>query len=333
MNANLSAHNSANYLELYEQMLVIRRAEERLSKISLEGLLPGAVHLYIGQEAVAVGVCSKLEDRDWITSTHRGHGHFLAKGGNLNAMYAEIWGKREGICKGMGGSMHVADFSKGILGANGIVGGGFAIATGAAYGAKLRGDGRVAACFFGDGAANQGVFMESMNVSSAWGLPTIFVCENNGLSEFTVSSTVTGGRLVDRAAAFMPTKIVDGNDVLAVQAGAEEAVARARSGGGPSYLECTTYRIRGHLEAEDAFLAGGTYRSKDDIKAWQTPDRDPIARFETFLLEQRVTDTGVIAAIQTKVAEAVDAAVAYAEAGEPADPMLPYSLMFADQEA
>ncbi len=333
MNANLSAHNSADYLKLYERMLVIRRAEERLSKISLEGLLPGAVHLYIGQEAVAVGVCSKLEDRDWITSTHRGHGHFLAKGGNLNAMYAEIWGKREGICKGMGGSMHVADFSKGILGANGIVGGGFAIATGAAYGAKLRGDGRVSVCFFGDGAANQGVFMEGMNVSSAWGLPTIFVCENNGLSEFTVSSTVTGGRLVDRAAAFMPTKIVDGNDVLAVQAGAEEAVARARSGGGPSYLECTTYRIRGHLEAEDAFLAGGTYRSKDDIKAWQTPDRDPIGRFETFLLEQRVTDTGTIAAIQAKVAEAVDAAVAYAEAGEPADPMLPYSLMFADQEA
>src|SRR6266404_5409045 len=243
-----------DHLALFERMLLIRRAEERLSRACQEGKLPGAVHLYIGQEAVAVGACSALEKRDWITSTHRGHGHFLAKGGELKAMYAEIWGKGTGICCGMGGSMHVADFSNGILGANGIVGGGFAIATGAAFGAKLRGDGRVSACFFGDGAANQGVFMESMNISSVWKLPTIFICENNGVSEFTVSSTITAGKLVDRARSFMPVTLVDGNDVLAVQSATKEAVIRARRGDGPSYVECTSYRIRGHLEAEDAFL-------------------------------------------------------------------------------
>ena len=314
-------------------MLVIRRAEERLSKQAQAGLLPGGVHLYIGQEAVAIGVCTNLTDRDWITSTHRGHGHYLAKGGDLNAMYAEIWGKQEGICKGMGGSMHVADFSKGILGANGIVGGGFAIATGAAYGAKLRNDGRVAVCFFGDGAANQGVFMESMNVASAWGLPIVFVCENNGVSEFTISSTITGGKLVDRAAAFMPTKIVDGNDILAVTEAAEDFIGRARNGGGPFYLECTTYRIRGHLEAEDAFLGGGTYRTKEEIVAWQQPDRDPIKRFETYLLEHQWADAGAIAAIEAKVNAQVDAAMAYAEAGQPADTELAYSLMFAPEEA
>ncbi len=320
-------------LNLYSRMLLIRRAEECLARLSQEGKFPGAVHLYIGQEAVAVGVCSTLEARDWITSTHRGHGHFLAKGGELKSMYAEIWGRADGICRGMGGSMHVADFSKGILGANGIVGGGFAIATGAAFGAKLRADGRVAVCFFGDGAANQGVFMESMNVSSAWELPTIFVCENNGLSEFTVSSTVTGGALVDRARAFMPTTIVDGNDVLAVRAATEKAVARARSGKGPSYIECITYRIRGHLEAEEAFLAGGKYRTAPEIAAWQTPERDPVSRFESFLGRQGMADAAVLSAIQQEVADSVEKAVAHAEAGEPADTKLAYSLMFAGQEA
>jgi acetoin:2,6-dichlorophenolindophenol oxidoreductase subunit alpha len=321
------------HLQLYRRMLLIRRAEECLARLGQEGKFPGGVHLYIGQEAVAVGVCSLLTDRDWITSTHRGHGHFLAKGGELKSMYAEIWGKADGICRGMGGSMHVADLSKGILGANGIVGGGFAIATGAAFGAKLRSDGRVAVCFFGDGAANQGVFMETMNVSSAWQLPTIFLCENNGLSEFTVSSTVTGGTLVDRAKAFMPTVIVDGNDVLAVRAATEKALARARAGDGPSYVECTTYRIRGHLEAEEAFLAGGKYRTAEEIVGWQAADRDPITRFETVLRAQGEATDADFDAIQKEVAAEVDAAVAFAEAGVPADPKLAYSLMFAGQEA
>jgi acetoin:2,6-dichlorophenolindophenol oxidoreductase subunit alpha len=320
-------------LKLYSRMLLIRRAEECLARLSQEGKFPGAVHLYIGQEAVAVGVCSALETRDWITSTHRGHGHFLAKGGELKSMYAEIWGKADGICRGMGGSMHVADVAKGILGANGIVGGGFAIATGAAFGAKLRGDGRVAVCFFGDGAANQGVFMEGMNVSSAWELPTVFICENNGLSEFTISSTVTGGAIIDRARAFMPTTMVDGNDVLAVRAAAEKAVARARSGKGPSYIECTTYRIRGHLEAEEAFLAGGKYRTAPEIAAWQTPERDPLLRFESVLRGQGIADADALGKIQKDVADAVAAAVAHAEAGVPADTKLAHSLMFAGQEA
>src|SRR5215831_10008978 len=248
-------------LRLYETMLLIRRTEERLRDDSAAGKLPGAVHLYIGEEAVAAGVCAHLGDRDYATSTHRGHGHFLAKGGDLNAMMAEIWGKREGICRGMGGSMHVADISKGILGANGIVGAGLAIATGAAYGAKLDGDGKVAVCFFGDGASNQGVLMETLNVSTLWQLPVIFVCENNLFSEFTPSREVTAGRIADRARAFaMPAHEVDGNDVVAVWRAAAEAVARARSGGGPTFIEASTYRIQGHFEAESFVLAGSSYR-------------------------------------------------------------------------
>ncbi|MBR0863505.1 thiamine pyrophosphate-dependent dehydrogenase E1 component subunit alpha [Bradyrhizobium diazoefficiens] len=333
MNSSIGADNKRAYLELMERMLLIRTSEERLGRLAKNGELPGAVHLYIGQEACAVGACSVLDDRDWITSTHRGHGHFLAKGGELRTMFAEIWGKREGICKGMGGSMHVADFSKGILGANGIVGGGFGIATGAAFGAKLRGDGRVSACFFGDGAANQGTFMESMNISSAWELPLVLFCENNGLSEFTVSRTVTGGQLVDRAKAFMPTEVVDGNDVLAVQAAMIKAVERARRGQGPSYVEAKTYRIRGHLEAEDAMLGGGTYRTKDQIAEWQTPERDPISRFGDYLREAGIADAGEIDGLRSQVSRMVEDAVAYANAGTDADVGLAHSLMFADQEA
>ena len=178
-------------LRMYESMVLIRRVEERLRDDSAAGKLPGAVHLYIGEEAVAAGVCAHLDARDYATSTHRGHGHFVAKGGDVRAMMAEIWAKREGICRGMGGSMHVADVTKGILGANGIVGAGLSIATGAAFGAKLDGDGKVSVCFFGDGASNQGVLMETLNVSTLWQLPVIFVCENNGFSEFTPSSQVT----------------------------------------------------------------------------------------------------------------------------------------------
>jgi pyruvate dehydrogenase E1 component alpha subunit len=322
-----------DHLALLERMLLIRRAEERLSRACQEGKLPGAVHLYIGQEAVAVGACSALQERDWITSTHRGHGHFLAKGGDLGAMFAEIWAKGNGICHGMGGSMHVADFSKGILGANGIVGGGFAIATGAAFGAKLRGDRRVAACFFGDGAANQGVFMESMNISSVWKLPTIFICENNSLSEFTVSSTVTAGLLVERAKPFMPTTVVDGNDVLAVRAAMDSAVERARCGDGPSYIECTTYRIRGHLEAEDAFLGGGKYRTAQQIEEWTAPGKDPLVRFETWIRSAGLADPEKVRAVQQTVAKKIEDAVAYAEAGPAADVELAPTLMFLGQEA
>ena len=319
-------------LMLYERMLLIRRIEERLRVEAASGNLPGAVHLYIGEEAIAVGVCARLQPADWITSTHRGHGHFLAKGGDPKAMLAEIWGKRTGICRGMGGSMHVADLSKGILGANGIVGGGFAIATGAAFAAKLLGHARVSVVFFGDGAANQGVFMECLNVSSLWQLPVVFVCENNKFAEFTVSSTVTSGELADRARAFkVPCSVIDGNDVVAVWQAAGEAIEHARTGNGPAYIEANTYRIQGHLEAEDLMLGGGKYREKDEIEMWRKEDKDPIAQFRQQLLASAASNEA-LQAIETKIAEVVETAVREAEAAEPADPELAFELMFVGQK-
>ena len=318
-------------LRLYERMLLIRRTEERLSADGAAGKLPGAVHLYIGQEAVAVGVSAHLSDRDYATSTHRGHGHYLAKGGDLKAMMAEIWGKREGICRGMGGSMHVADVSKGILGANGIVGAGFAIATGAAFGAKLDGDGKVAVCVFGDGASNQGVLMETLNVATLWQLPVIFVCENNMFSEFTPSREVTAGRIADRARAFaMPTREVDGNDVVAVWQAALEAAERGRAGGGPSFIEARTYRIQGHFEAESFILGGDRYREDAEIDEWRA--RDPLDRARKRLISSGATAAS-LDAIDSGVLQQVDDAAAYAEAGQPADPELASALMFAGEEA
>jgi acetoin:2,6-dichlorophenolindophenol oxidoreductase subunit alpha len=323
--------SAAELARLYERMLLIRRTEERLSADSAAGKLPGAVHLYIGEEAVAAGVCAHLGGRDYVTSTHRGHGHYLAKGGDLRAMMAEIWGKREGICRGMGGSMHVADLSKGILGANGIVGAGLAIATGAAFGARLDGDGKVAVCFFGDGASNQGVLMETLNVSTLWQLPVIFVCENNMFSEFTPSREVTAGRIADRARAFaMPASEVDGNDVVAVWQAAREAVERARAGGGPSFLEARTYRIQGHFEAERFILAGEAYRDDAEIAQWRA--RDPIERLRARLISSGASDPDALDALAAAVARDVEDAAAYAEAGEPADPDLAATLMFAGAE-
>src|SRR5215471_3118168 len=322
------APSTAELLDLYERMLLIRRTEERLSAESMAGHLPGAVHLYIGEEAVAVGVSAQLGDRDYATSTHRGHGHFLAKGGDLNAMMAEIWGKREGICRGMGGSMHVADISKGILGANGIVGAGLSIATGAAFGAKLDGDGKVSVCFFGDGASNQGVLMETLNLSALWQLPVIFVCENNGFSEFTPSAEVTAGHIADRARAFaVPIAEVDGNDVTEVWRAAGEAVRRAREGGGPSFIEARTYRIQGHFEAEKFVLGTGSYRQEDEIETWR--QRDPIARFRLRLVSSGTASAADLDRIDAAVLDRVADAVAFAEAGEPADPGLAETLMFA----
>ena len=317
-------------LALYERMLLIRRMEEKLSTDSAAGVLPGAVHLYIGQEAVAAGVCMQLEDTDWITSTHRGHGHFLGKGGDPNAMMAEIWGKKTGICKGMGGSMHVADLSKGILGANGIVGGGLAISVGAAFGEKLSGAGRIAVCFFGDGASNQGVFMECLNVSTLWKLPLVFVCEHNHFSEFTRAEQVTAGNIVDRAKAFgIHTAVVDGNDVAAVWKATGEAVARARRGDGPCFIEAETYRIKGHMEFEKELLAGGAYRNQEEIDSWVA--RDPIARWGGKLIESGVATAAQLEEISTRVARAVGDAVAFSERSEPADPELVFDLMFAGQ--
>ena len=329
---NVDEMQRAEWLALYERMLLIRRAEERLQKEAQAGNLPGGVHLYIGQEASGVGVCSKLEDRDFITSTHRGHGHFLAKGGDVKAMFAELWGKRTGICRGMGGSMHVADVSKGILGANGIVGGGIAIACGAGMGIKVAKDTAVSVCLFGDGAANQGVLMESLNMSAVWNFPVIWVCENNGLSEFTITDRVTAGEFTDRARAVgMPAVTVDGNDVLAVQAAMAEAVDRARSGGGPTFIETKTYRIRGHLEAEDAFLGGYTYRTPEEIAGWQAPDKDPVLRFAARLLAEGGAAQADLDEAESRVQARIEEAVSFAEESEDADPELIFDITFSDQ--
>jgi TPP-dependent pyruvate/acetoin dehydrogenase alpha subunit len=326
------ALTQAQLVSMYERMVLIRYMEERLSVDRAAGKLPGGVHLYIGQEAVAVGVCTYLEERDWITSTHRGHGHFLAKGGDPNAMMAEIWGKRTGICRGMGGSMHVADVSKGILGANGIVGAGLAIATGAAFGAKLEAKGRVAVAFFGEGAANQGVFMETLNVSNVWGLPLIFLCENNLYGEFTPSRTVTAGKIVDRARAFgMPCAVVDGNVVEDVWEATAEAVEHARAGGGPSFIEAMTYRHHGHMEAEKELLGGGKYREQEEIDEWRK--RDPIFLLRQRLLSTEAVDVSIVEDIERRTAARVEAAAVFAEASEPADPELSLKLMSLEQRA
>jgi acetoin:2,6-dichlorophenolindophenol oxidoreductase subunit alpha len=332
MGSHLSGISPEEALRLYESMVLIRRVEERLRDDSAAGKLPGAVHLYIGEEAVAAGVCAHLGDRDYATSTHRGHGHFLAKGGDVRAMMAEVWAKREGICQGMGGSMHVADISRGILGANGIVGAGLSIATGAAFGAKLDGAGKVAVCFFGDGASNQGALMECLNVSTLWQLPVVFVCENNGFSEFTPASEVTAGRIGDRARAFgMPTADVDGNDVTDVWQAAGEAIRRARDGGGPSFIEARTYRIQGHFEAEAFVLGSGRYRDEAEIEAWR--QKDSITRFRAQLIDEEVANAADLDRIEAGVLDRVQEAVAYAEAGQPADPELAQTLMFAPEGA
>jgi acetoin:2,6-dichlorophenolindophenol oxidoreductase subunit alpha len=326
------APDAGQALALYERMLLIRRMEERLRADNAAGKLPGAVHLYIGQEAIAAAVCAQLAPADWITSTHRGHGHFLAKGGDPAAMMAEIWAKKTGICKGMGGSMHVADFSKGILGANGIVGGGFAIATGAAFAAKLDKGKRIAATFFGDGASNQGVFMECLNVSSLWKLPLVFICEHNKFSEFTPAAHCTSGEIVDRARAFrIPTYVVDGNDALAVWDAAAQAVAHARSGEGPAFIEAHTYRIQGHLEAEALMLGGGKYREQSEIDSWVA--KDPLERLKKTLLADGRANAQQLQAIGERVAAQVEAAVKFAEESEPADPELPFDLMFVERKA
>jgi acetoin:2,6-dichlorophenolindophenol oxidoreductase subunit alpha len=323
------AASTAPLAALYERMLLIRRMEERLRSEAAAGNLPGAVHLYIGEEAVAAGVCAQLADADLITSTHRGHGHYLAKGGDPRAMMAEIWGRRTGICRGMGGSMHVADFGRGILGANGIVGGGFAIATGAALASQVQKQGRSVACFFGDGAANQGVFMECLNVSTLWKLPVLFVCEHNRFSEFTPSAQVTAGEIADRARAFrIPVQVVDGNDVGAVWAAAGEALAHIRRGAGPAFIEAHTYRLQGHMESEELFLGGGRYREPAEIEAWR--GRDPLERARRQLLSSGAAPA-LLQDLDRRIGAVVHEAVQFAQASEPADPELAFELMFAER--
>jgi len=322
MTATLTPNLSATTkLALYERMQLLRKMEEQLVADFKRGdVLPGNVHLYIGQEAVAVGVCAHLSDRDWITSTHRGHGHFLAKGGDPTALLAEIYARVGGPCKGFGGTMHVADFSKGIVGANGIVGAGTPIATGAGLSAQLEGSDRVAVAFFGDGASNRGTLMESLNVAALWKLPVIYVCENNGFSEFSPTDTVTSGSIAARGTALgVPSVTIDGNDVEAVWHATEGAVTRARRHEGPSFIEAVTYRQRGHAEAEVYWLSEA-YRTDEEVAAWIA--KDPIPRYAAQLMRDGVADAARLAAIDATIAAQVEAAATAARASEPPSPEL-----------
>lgn len=295
-------------LEMYRTMLKIRKFEEVAVKGAAEGKIPGFIHLYIGEEAVATGVCTNLRNDDYITSTHRGHGHIIAKGGDLNRMMAELFGKATGYCKGRGGSMHIADPSKGILGANGIVGAGQDIAIGAAFSAQYRGTDQVCVCFFGDGATNQGTFNESLNMASIWKLPVVYVCENNGYG-ISVSQKRHQAikNVADRAASYnIPGVVVDGNDVFAVSEAAAEAIKRAREGKGPTLIECKTYRQRGHFEGDP-----GLYKPKEEQEEWLK--KDPIPRHEKFMLESGILDEKGLKEIQDEIAEKIKTAVEFAE--------------------
>jgi TPP-dependent pyruvate/acetoin dehydrogenase alpha subunit len=302
--------DSALRLGLLERMVRIRKFEERVEQLRKLARIPGAAHLYIGEEAVAVGVCSVLLAADRITSTHRGHGHLLAKGADPSRMMAELLGRKGGYCKGKGGSMHICDVSLGILGANGIVGGGIPIATGAALADSVLGRPHVTACFFGDGAANQGVLLEALNLSSIWKLPVVYVCENNQYTEWMRTEEVTAGRICDRATPFeIPGIRVDGNDVLAVREVVRAAVDRARAGLGPTLIEALTYRHRGHEDGEEAF--GAPARPDEEVARWK--EKDPIQRFASYLRSECGIDELELAAIEDRETRVIDDAVEFAE--------------------
>ncbi|MCL6443102.1 MAG: thiamine pyrophosphate-dependent dehydrogenase E1 component subunit alpha [Alicyclobacillus sp.] len=297
----------AFYIELYRKMKLIRRFEEEVRTLVNQNRIAGVTHEYIGEEAVAVGVCSALREDDVITSTHRGHGHIIAKGGDVRRMMAELFGRVTGYNLGRGGSMHIADLSLGIFGANGIVAAGVPIAAGAALASQYRGADSVAVAFFGDGASNQGVLHETMNLSAIWNLPVIFVCENNGYAVSTpISEMLPVPTISSRAAAYgFPGETVDGMDVLAVYRAAEIAVQRARSGGGPTLLEFQTYRYVGHHTAEET--QGLNYRTQDEIESWRK--RDPIEYWSAWLSNQGIwsesTRSEIDAGIEALIAEAV----------------------------
>jgi len=295
-------------IEIYRKMLTIRRFEEAIFDLYRGGKMPGLAHLYSGEEAMAVGACAALNSDDYVTSTHRGHGHILAKGGEPRRMMAEVTGRVDGYCRGKGGEMHIADFSIGILGANGIVGGGLGIAAGAAFSAKKRGTGQISVAFFGEGGINQGIFYETLNMASAWKLPLIYVCENNQYGEYTSWKQITAGkRLIDRAIAMGAAgEEVDGNDPLAVYEATQAAAERARKGEGPSLIVGLTYRYTGHHVGEP----GKGYRSEEEIEEWHR--RDPIPRYEKYLVENGVASGSDIEEIQTEVSETIAEAVEFA---------------------
>ena len=298
-------------LRMYRQMVAIRQFEAQVNELYTRALMPGLAHLYIGEEAVAVGICEALERTDYITSTHRGHGHCLAKGASPDRMFAELLGKKAGYCKGKGGSMHIADPATGNLGANAIVCGSAGIATGAAFSSQRLGNGRVAVCFFGEGALGQGVLYEVMNLAQLYKLPVIYVCENNLYTEYTHFSETTAGDILARATAFgLEAGRVDGQDVRAVHGIAQRLVGRARRGEGPAFLLCDTYRYHGHHVGD---INREYYRSKQEEQKWKT-ERDPIANFGKWLIEQKLADAAALAQVQTELEAEMKGAVDFAVA-------------------
>lgn len=296
-------------LRMYRQMRRIRTFEEHVNELYRGAKMPGLAHLYIGEEAVAVGVCEALTKADYITSTHRGHGHCLAKGAAPDRMFCELLGKEEGYCRGKGGSMHIADHENGNLGANAIVGGSAGIATGAGFSARARGSGQVAVCFFGEGALGQGVLYEVMNMAALWKLPVVYVCENNLYNEYTHYSETTAGDIAARPAAFgIPVEEVDGQDVRAVYAAASRAVERARAGAGPSFLVCHTYRFHGHHVGD---VDRAYYRPKEEEAAWAA-ERDPLRVLSAWLLGEGGAQQEALEQLDAEIAQEIEAAVAYA---------------------
>ena len=293
---------------MLKHMIAIRRFEERVKELYAAGEITGAIHLYIGQEAIAVGACEALREDDYVTSTHRPHGHCIAKVYDLNRTMAEMMGRETGLSRGRGGSMHQFEASKGFLGGNGIVGGGVGIALGAAFAAKYRGAGQVALCFFSEGASNQGVLHECLNMTALWKLPVVYLCENNRYAATTpVERSTCTEDIAPRAEGYgLPWRIADGNDVLDVHRAVCEAAARARAGEGTTFIECKTYRVEPHCGIIP------DQRDAKEIRAWRSKARDPIARFETALRKARVMSEAAIRRIHREVEKELDEAVAFA---------------------
>jgi TPP-dependent pyruvate/acetoin dehydrogenase alpha subunit len=304
-----SGLGSTELLRMYRQMVTIRLFEKQVNDLYTRALMPGLAHMYSGEEAVAVGICEALRRDDYITSTHRGHGHCLAKGAAPDLMFAELLGKEAGYCRGKGGSMHIADPACGNLGANGIVGGSAGIATGAAFSAKYLGTKQVAVCFFGEGALGQGLLYEAMNLARLWDLPVIYVCENNLYSEYTHFSETTAGDILGRPAAFgIPAEAVDGQDVRAVHATARRVVEQARSGKGPAFLLCHTYRYHGHHVGD---VSREYYRAKEEEQRWAA-ERDPIQLLGAWIIGHKFADQAQLDGIHSQVNSEIDAAVEFA---------------------
>jgi acetoin:2,6-dichlorophenolindophenol oxidoreductase subunit alpha len=305
------------HLHMYRRMLMIRTFEEQVNDLYTRALMPGLAHLYIGEEAVAVGVCESLRPDDYITSTHRGHGHCLAKGASVDLMFAELLGKEAGYCKGKGGSMHIADPATGNLGANAIVAGSTGIATGAAFSSKRLGTGQVSVCFFGDGALGQGILYEVMNMAALWKLPVVYVCENNLYGEYTHFTETTAGDILARGTAFgIPSEQVDGQDVRAVYAATRRLVERARDGAGPALLVVNTYRYMGHHVGD---VSREYYRSKQEEQQWKT-ERDPIRILGDWLVSEGQADRAALGKIHEEVRAEIARAVEFALAAPYPDP-------------